>query len=584
MKSQQTRELPAGIPSIFQLAVGPQLTSFAFFAVTSAFALLSNFTLANDITNVSPVVRVLAVLASQALLVFVVGACYFWNRRAGSPIKPTWFIAAFLVAGALRGAFLEYLLNSMGALTHVGYAYRIWVGATNFGLAAWAWSALLGLAAEFAQQSRRLDAERTYLSRLQVEVDTQVTTSTEIEIDAFREYLLANLKLKPKADAALVREQLHHTINEVIRPIVTQMLAGRTAVRISNEPLSTERVSLENILRNLSVRASIQPLIQVALPLLATSAAAATIYSWPNAVEILLAMVVLWPSLLLLAKFTLADQLDRLPYLGRIAAIAALFFVTISPTAYLAAVFPAQGQGAVVTPVIVIYAVTVGLAAAFWRAYSDELNRVYLVRNRYLQQIRWKVAEVNSRSWHQQLHFARRVHGALQSEVAAMAIRLDQLLGKSRVSQAKIDELRETLEDRVRVIFDAPDKHTNLAGVLTEIAETWEGICQVTVLLTDGDAHDITRDQIAVETALEIVREAISNAIRHGKARNITVSLELIHPDLVRVRVENDGLPVAEFPTGKGMGSKHLDECTVEHSIIATERVTILLADVPFRG
>ena len=350
--------------------------------------------------------------------------------------------------------------------------------------------------------------------------------------------------------------------------------------------------TIANVVRNISVVDSIRPLIQALLPLLASAVSAILLYGLANALKVLFVMAVVWPILLWIVKQLFAPGLDRLPNSGRLTAIVLIFGLTVSPAAYLASVYPTTGSGAFVPPSIFLYALMIGLATAFWSAYEKEINRVYQARNSYLQQIRWKVAEVNSRSWHQQLHFARRVHGSLQSEVAAMAIRLDKMITQASSNPEEIEQLRGRLEERVRLVFEAPDKFTNLADVLTEIAETWEGICQVTVQLADGDAADIARDQIAVETVLEICREGISNAIRHGHAKNVTVAVSLEEVGLVNVRVANDGTPPVQPESSdgsapgsarEGMGSKHLQECTVSYSVAVVDGQTVLEAAVPYR-
>lgn len=588
---------PQRIPNFFQLAVGPHLTSYSYFAVVAVLALANNFWLATDLSNAPVVGRILAVLAAELLMVFIVGLAYLANRRAGNPLKPAAFFAIFLAAGAARGAFLEFLLQTLNFTDHQDYLFRIWVGATNFGLSGWVLAVLFGLAAEFTSQSRKLAAQRAYLSHLQTEVDDKVSAATEFEINAFREYLLANLKLKATEDAQRIRQQLQNTITDVIQPVVEQMLARRTAVQpgsqlLSESSLQATRVSISNVLRNISVVDSIRPLIQAMLPLLAAAVSAIVLFGLANALQVLFVMAVVWPILLWIVKRLFAPGLDRLPYLGRLVTIVAIFGLTISPAAYLASVYPTTGSGAFVPASIYLYAFTIGLVTAFWSAYEKEINRVYQARNSYLRQIRWKVAEVNSRSWHQQLHFARRVHGSLQSEVAAMAIRLDKMITQASSNPEEIEQLRGRLEERVRLVFEAPDKFTNLADVLTEIAETWEGICQVTVQLADGDAADIARDQIAVETVLEICREGISNAIRHGHAKNVTVAVSLEEVGLVNVCVANDGTPPVQPESSdgsapgsarEGMGSKHLQECTVSYSVAVVGGQTVLEAAVPYR-
>jgi len=81
---------------------------------------------------------------------------------------------------------------------------------------------------------------------------------------------------------------------------------------------------------------------------------------------------------------------------------------------------------------------------------------------------------------------------------------------------------------------------------------------------------------------LEIAREACSNAIRHGSAEHIKLNLDFEAADLVRIRVENDGVK-ADFGSRRGVGSAYLDDCTYSHSLTQTETGTLLLSTIPYR-
>ena len=49
-----------------------------------------------------------------------------------------------------------------------------------------------------------------------------------------------------------------------------------------------------------------------------------------------------------------------------------------------------------------------------------------------------------------------------------------------------------------------------------------------------------------------IAQEAINNATKHGKARNIAISLETVR-DLMTLRIRDDGVGISE-PASTGMG------------------------------
>jgi len=463
------------------------------------------------------------------------------------------------------------------------YAYRIFTGITSIGLSAWFWSLLLGIIAEWRSQSLRLENERLYLAKLQTEVDSQVSLATQVEIEAFRTYLLANLRLNEKSDMAKVREELLAVVSGVIRPVVEQMLAKRTAVEFVDSDEKRHRVQVEHVFQYVSADKSINPAFQV-IPALPSAIAAATVlFGYPLGFGALGAFAIVWPASLLILKYTVARVIDTFGPWVRLFGVLILAGVAAIPTVWLLhSMQPASGlKWAAIE--FSIYSVITGLLLAMGNAYIAELTRVYRAREQYLKSIHWKVAEVNSRRWHQQLYFARRVHGALQSEVSAVAIRIEQQLNSASPEGQSVEEIRQNLQTRVENVFSSEVKVANPMEVLGEIAETWAGICQVSVNLGHDDALQIMRDPIAVETALEIIREGISNAIRHGNAEHVWVGLSIEGDDLVRVEVTNDGEPLAASDR-EGMGTKYLQECSASFTIQEDLELTQLIAHVPFRA
>ena len=81
----------------------------------------------------------------------------------------------------------------------------------------------------------------------------------------------------------------------------------------------------------------------------------------------------------------------------------------------------------------------------------------------------------------------------------------------------------------------------------------------------------------------EIVKEAISNAVRHGDARTAQVSMKLAEDGVINLTVANDGY-APRIGVRKGLGGALLDELTVDWSLdfdSATDQ-TILTARLPF--
>jgi signal transduction histidine kinase len=142
------------------------------------------------------------------------------------------------------------------------------------------------------------------------------------------------------------------------------------------------------------------------------------------------------------------------------------------------------------------------------------------------------------------------------------------------------EQVMQNLRERLARILGDSSSTAELSAVLEEIAETWRGLCNIEVSFAPEVESAISQDQICVETVLEIIREACSNAIRHGSAERIWLTLEIEGTDLVRVTVTNDGN--ARDKGGKpGLGSAYLDDCTFSHERAVAGDLMTLSATVP---
>ena len=76
------------------------------------------------------------------------------------------------------------------------------------------------------------------------------------------------------------------------------------------------------------------------------------------------------------------------------------------------------------------------------------------------------------------------------------------------------------------------------------------------------------------ETVLVTCLEVINNAIRHGKATQLSLTLDLIAIDMIVVTAVNNGSPVSTFTPGLGMSM--FDELTVHWKLWSDESTTFI--------
>ena len=115
--------------------------------------------------------------------------------------------------------------------------------------------------------------------------------------------------------------------------------------------------------------------------------------------------------------------------------------------------------------------------------------------------------------------------------------------------------------------------------MLTDVADTWQGLAAVAWTVDPAAAACVDRDPLCTQVLADLASEAVSNAVRHGKATRVDVEVDLegTGDALVRLRVTDNGsVPDTE---GVGLGTTLLTRCTYDWSL--SRGPTTLTARLP---
>jgi signal transduction histidine kinase len=117
----------------------------------------------------------------------------------------------------------------------------------------------------------------------------------------------------------------------------------------------------------------------------------------------------------------------------------------------------------------------------------------------------------------------------------------------------RLNQAAEQTHNLVKGLQPIDLDRSGLAFALQELAADTEQLFNVSCTLLSEEAVSV-HSVSAATNLYRIAQEAITNAIKHGKARNIRIELTG-KDDYLTLRVENDGLdfPAGQTP-GKGMG------------------------------
>jgi signal transduction histidine kinase len=191
------------------------------------------------------------------------------------------------------------------------------------------------------------------------------------------------------------------------------------------------------------------------------------------------------------------------------------------------------------------------------------------------------LALLNQRLWVERREWALRIHGTIQASLTAALARLSQPGG---LSKKDVDLVREHIIQARKGLAQNNSTAFNLVEALKETTKTWRGILEIKTNLRTPAAKTLISDRWASVCANEIIKESVSNSMKHGKAERVQVSFESVQPGFVEIIAVDDGkgLPRQFRP---GLGSQLLDEIAFPWSLEKRpEGGTILRARIPVSG
>jgi signal transduction histidine kinase len=122
-------------------------------------------------------------------------------------------------------------------------------------------------------------------------------------------------------------------------------------------------------------------------------------------------------------------------------------------------------------------------------------------------------------------------------------------------------------------------KSLGVQQVFDDVVETWRDHCNIAIHVSDETLEVLTQDPAAKSASEEIVREFVSNALRHAEAKNVEIQITLTDKCLL-ISTTNDGFEFNE-ESSKGLGLGLLDSIAVSSSVARLGDKTLVSAEIP---
>jgi len=554
-------------------ATGPALVSVPVIALVTVWSGVLGLLGSGSTATGSLALRagIATVAGLMACLVVLLAWWLVLRRLAGLP-RALSALAAVMVAGAVRGGVVQALFVTLGFAEGGAADYILRVVPSIFTIS---FAFLVGASGVAAVASYRataglLLAEQERLVSL---IDSSALGIEERQTDALvrvQQRLddeLRGLALDTAPSAVVALESL---AGEVVRPL-SHSLAHELPHWDEEVPREAPRVRWVDVLRDPVASAAIRPLVlPVALLIIALPAGALVYQPRIGLATVLVGLGVL-SGTLALGRLWLVRRPPRRPVLVW-SAIVLILAVAALLTSRAASLIDRADSSAGAIPSLTIFVVPVfGLIIAMASMMGARMRDITAELESTTRQLQWNLARVNTQQWEQSGRLSRALHGPVQSLLHARLLRLRRQLEDGEVTSTELDEVRVDLQRALASALAPSDAPRPVRAVLGDVTETWEGVAAVTCSVTPLAEKHLSADPLCTYALTDLATEAVSNAVRHGKATtvevtiDVDVTIDVEDDELIRLCVVDDGrVPAQGMP---GLGTALLTRCTYDWSL-----------------
>lgn len=487
------------------------------------------------------------------------------NRKHEShPVKT---LIAFFLAQSVRGSVLGFSVVNLGFTDDPNLSFRIFSGGifisvilSIVAISVAEYDIHSNLVRDLETRTIELESIRESMEdRLQVAENNLRTFAVQTISPRITEIDGQLSALKSGGDKGLALSQLQHYVDDELRPFSHQIAHDSMSSLVSN--FTKQEVRQFRIPRQINIANSVRPFVSTLLFEVTLVAAAQRTMT---VVEVLPAA--LFTTLFFYSYFVLFQkifggrELSSLP--GTI--IGLTIFAIVGPLALtiselLSLAIPEHIKIAVIFIGLVFGSVNFGFTLL-----TSQRTELATQLGEAIEQLASVVSILRQREWIVRRRVSYVMHGSLQSSLNAAVLKLG---ASSNPSGEMIDQIRSEISQALDRIWQNRSQDYSFAKAQQEITNVWEGTVQINWKLAEGVSQALDKNPTTAECLGEVVREAVSNASRHGGADLVEIQIAIENKRVLVTALDNG----SSTNTGKtqGLGSALLNDVCSSWSLDA---------------
>lgn len=212
----------------------------------------------------------------------------------------------------------------------------------------------------------------------------------------------------------------------------------------------------------------------------------------------------------------------------------------------------------------------VGFVSAGWTVMEMRRREAQRILVDTIAQLEVSTSLLRQRVWFTTRRLGLVLHGSLQSALLSAVMRISA----GEVDDAAIADMKARIKQVVAGLPGLGQGAASVPEVVAHVTEVWAGVCDITCEVADDLEDALLLAPISREAVAEVITEGVQNAVRHGGATRVQLSLHLDGP-CMHLTLRDNG---RESSGIDGLGSRLLNEVCVSWKRVAEDEGTSLSA------
>lgn len=204
--------------------------------------------------------------------------------------------------------------------------------------------------------------------------------------------------------------------------------------------------------------------------------------------------------------------------------------------------------------VLIFLAASFSFWATFQRSRDEQLGAI----TEEQEMIKREIALIDQALWLARRRWAYLIHGSVQG---ALTVAGSRLVYDPEPSEKVLKRVLLDVESARKALQGNGVTTASAEELVAEIRESWRGVCETSFEIGAQVFERLNESQEAKACFVEIAKELVSNAYRHGSAKQIWISALLLKDGDIKLISTNDGVPMSGSET-PGIGFEMFDQLT----------------------